>query len=72
MTTFRIQELEGMGFEWGVRRRAPAAWEGRLSELAIYRKMYGHCNVPYNYSATSKLANWFGTQRINYLSLLPI
>jgi hypothetical protein len=63
MTTFRIQELESLGFEWASHA---SAWEDRLSELADYRKIHGHCNVPQNYSENAKLANWVGTQRENY------
>jgi hypothetical protein len=63
MTTFRIQELEKIGFEWGV---CVTAWEDRLSELADYRKIHGHCNVPKNYSENTKLANWVTTQRSQY------
>ena len=53
MTTFRIQELESLGFEWD---QSGTAREGRLSELADYRKVHGHCNVPYRYSENIKLA----------------
>jgi hypothetical protein len=42
------------------------AWEDRLSELADYRYIHGHCNVPKNYSENSKLANWVTTQRFKY------
>jgi hypothetical protein len=30
----------------------------RLSELADYRKIHGHCNVPAKYSENTKLGNW--------------
>jgi hypothetical protein len=30
-------------------------WEERLSELADYRKIHGHCNVPRKYSQNAKL-----------------
>jgi hypothetical protein len=63
ITTFRIQELESLGFEWGVR---VTPWEDRLSELADYRTIHGHCNVPQKYSKNTKLANWVGTQRKHY------
>jgi hypothetical protein len=63
MTTFRIQELESLGFEWDC---SGPTWEDRLSELADYRKTHGHCNVPRNYSEDSKLAYWVGHQRTNY------
>jgi hypothetical protein len=51
MTLSRIQKLESLGFEWEWDSRG-TAWEDRLSELADYRKMHGHCNVPRIYSET--------------------
>jgi hypothetical protein len=63
MTLSRIQELEGLGFEWSYSK---AAWEDRLSELANYRIIQGHCNVPANYSDNNKLATWVATQRMQY------
>jgi transposase-like protein len=65
MTLSRIRELEKIGFKWRL-ISVLTAWEDRLSELANYRKIHGHCNVPYNYSENSKLANWVGTQRTEY------
>jgi hypothetical protein len=59
LSTLRIQALESLGFEWG-------AWEDRLSELADYRKIHGHCNVPRNYIENHQLAVWVVTQRSNY------
>jgi hypothetical protein len=66
MTTFRIQELESVGFKWSI--VCVTAWEVRLSELAEYRKIYGHCNVPQNYSENTKLAAWVQKQRSQYKS----
>jgi hypothetical protein len=63
ITLSRIQALETLGFEWFTRS---TSWEDRLSELADYRKIYGHCNVPKSYSENTKLANWVATQRSNY------
>jgi hypothetical protein len=63
MTTCRIQALESLGFGWEV---CLTAREDRLSELADYRKIHGHCNVPHSYSENSKLANWVGKQRYDY------
>jgi hypothetical protein len=65
MTTLRVQELESVGFEWHI-NGAVTAWEVRLSELANYRKIHGHCNVPRSYSENTKLANWVAYQRLNY------
>jgi hypothetical protein len=63
MTLSRIQELESLGFEWDSQGNA---WEERLSELADYRKINEHCNVPRKYSENTKLANWVNAQRKDY------
>jgi hypothetical protein len=63
LTTFRIQKLESLGFEWD---SFGAAWEDRLSELADYRKEHGHCNVPQSYSENAKLARWVAKQRSHH------
>jgi hypothetical protein len=47
MTLPRIQKFESLGFEWGV---CMTPWEDHLSELADFRKIHGHCNVPICYS----------------------
>jgi hypothetical protein len=41
-------------------------WEDRLGELADYRNIGGHCNVPHNYSENSELATSVTTQRKQY------
>jgi hypothetical protein len=51
------------GFEWDT---ATPIWKDRLSELANYRKIHGHCNVPHNDKELSKLATWVITQRDTY------
>jgi predicted chitinase len=63
LTTFRIQALESLGFEWDC---LGTAWEDRLSELADFRKIHGHCNVPTRYTENRKLGEWVGTQRNVY------
>jgi hypothetical protein len=61
----RIKALESLGFEWRI-RGANCTWEDRLSELADYRKVHGHCNVPRKYSENAKLATWVTHQRTQY------
>jgi hypothetical protein len=63
MTLSRLKGLESVGFE---RDSHHAFWEGRLSELADYHKIQGHCNVPIKYSENSKLGTWVTTQRKQY------
>jgi hypothetical protein len=67
MTIFRIKELESLGFEWGV---TATAWEDRLSALAEYRKIHGHCNVPDSYCGDTNLGKWVANQRNNCKLLL--
>jgi hypothetical protein len=64
VTLSRIRELESLGFEWD--RSSATAWEDRLSELADYRKINGHYNVPGNCSEQTKLARWVARQRYYY------
>jgi hypothetical protein len=54
--------LESLGFEWGS-RGATCTWDERLHELAEYRKVHGHCNVPCRYSENAKLGRWVTNQR---------
>jgi hypothetical protein len=63
MNPFRIQEMESLGFDWVMR---VTTWEDRLSELADFRKIHGHCHVPRRYSDNLKLANWVMKQRCQY------
>jgi hypothetical protein len=48
------------------RKRSVCAWEDRLIELADYRRVHGHCNVPKNYHGNTQLVYWLGTQRREY------
>jgi hypothetical protein len=63
LTPARIKALEGIGFVWNQSR---PSWEDRFNELAIFRRIYGHCIVPYNYSGNIQLGNWVATQRYQY------
>jgi hypothetical protein len=65
MTAFRIQELTSLGFEWVLCIRI-LTWEDRLSELASYRKIHGHCNIPGSYSGNTKLGKWVSKRRRDY------
>jgi hypothetical protein len=65
ITLPRIQALESLGFEWGS-RGATCTWKDRLSELANYRKLHGHCSVPKRYSEITMLGRWVANQRHQY------
>jgi acetolactate synthase regulatory subunit len=66
MTLPRIQALESLGFEWVSSRGATCPWEDRLSELADYRKIHGHCNIPRKDCENSLLGTWVKNQRHRY------
>jgi superfamily II DNA or RNA helicase len=39
------------------------SWDERFGELLKYKEIYGHCNVPQNFSENKALATWVGVQR---------
>jgi len=41
-------------------------WNQRFIELQIYKKAYGHCNVPRTYLQNPQLGTWINTQRKQY------
>ena len=45
-------------------RAAVKTWYERLHELERYKQQHGHCNVPQNYLADKRLANWVNKQRM--------
>ncbi|HYT62020.1 MAG TPA: helicase associated domain-containing protein, partial [Haliangiales bacterium] len=38
-------------------------WPMRYGQLVEFKKQYGHCNVPYNYSENRQLGIWVSNQR---------
>lgn len=48
ITQERIEKLDGLGFQWDVRKQAnEAAWGRRVAELKKYREVHGDCRVPF-------------------------
>jgi hypothetical protein len=60
MTAERIRELESIGFDWG---SSQTDWSVRFQQLCEFNAQFGHCLVPYQYSANPKLGKWVNTQR---------
>ncbi len=60
LSQLRIKKLESIGFEWDPRN---TAWDEMFVALCDFKKAYGHCNVPSNYSDNPQLATWVGKQR---------
>ncbi len=55
-----FQKLNRLGFVW---QRHDAAWEDMYNRLVRFRNKWGHCKVPYNWSADRQLSKWVYTQR---------
>jgi hypothetical protein len=62
MTNEKIKDLEDLGFRWSVREsRTP--WMKRLKELQVFKKEFGHVNVPKNWKGNPTLSYWVQKQR---------
>ena len=67
MTAERIQELENVGFKWGISKTdLRSSWNERFEELREFKVQYGHCRVPKLYSDNPKLGYWVAKQRARY------
>jgi hypothetical protein len=64
MTEGRIDQLEGIDFEWNAGNTVP--WEKRFKELIDYKKEHGNCKVPSHWAENKQLARWVNTQREKY------
>ena len=54
MSEERRNKLNSIGFTWKVRATPiPVDWEVRFQELVEYKRVHGHCNVPYVQSKSS-------------------
>lgn len=42
------------------------SWKKRFTELVEFKHRYGHCNVPFRFSANKSLGRWVQTQRSQY------
>jgi Helicase associated domain len=60
MTPERQEALEKLGFVWDSHS---AAWLERWQELADFKTLHGHSNVPKMYSENRQLAIWVKCQR---------
>ena len=57
----RIQRLDEIGFRW--QSIARPSWDEMFLKLVEFKKIHGHCNVPFNWSENPKLAWWVVNQR---------
>jgi len=67
MTRERIQSLEKLGFEWVMRSRSSLyTWRKYRQQLADFKEILRHTNVPQKYAENKPLAIWVTTQRKEY------
>jgi hypothetical protein len=67
MTPERIKSLNELDFKWspgGI--RSNASWDDLLQELATYKQVNGHTNVPSQCPSNKPLGNWVKYQRTQY------
>jgi hypothetical protein len=63
LTCARISELEQIGFVWNPDEET---WMHQFKELAAYRDIIGHCNVPRSFPPRPTLPLWVKRQRQQY------
>lgn len=54
------KRLNEIGFDWDP---LSSRWEEMFSDLVVFKKEHGHCNVPVNYSKNHRLSSWVTVQR---------
>jgi hypothetical protein len=61
MTPERIESLNELDFKWRL-----TSWDDLLQELATYKQVNGHTNVPQKCPSNKPLGTWVGNQRTQY------
>jgi superfamily II DNA or RNA helicase len=59
----KVELLNQLGFNWDPRGKN---WRTIYRELVKYKKRFGDCRVPQNWSENKSLAHWVATQRLDY------
>lgn len=60
----QIAMFETIGFVWALRERG--SWEDRLQELAQFKQVHGHFDIPSHYPAAPKLKQFVASTRYQY------
>lgn len=56
----QFRQLDALGFVWAAN---DAAWIRHFKKLELFKKRYGHCNVPSLWTGNPLLAAWVSNQR---------
>jgi len=62
LTQDQIERLEEIGFKW----KLIETFEQKCHDLEAFKSEFGHCNVPYKYSANPSLGYWCSNIRYSY------
>jgi hypothetical protein len=69
ITAARVAKLDKLGFTWGLPRSGgdgttdTGPWEGWLTQLKVYKRKHGNCNVPRGWAEDPGLGRWVGLVR---------
>lgn len=63
LTDFRFYLLDELGFVWDPFNKT---WANRISELMLFKKVHGDCNIHSRISGKPELARWVAQQRYYY------
>ena len=56
--------LDALGFSWIIKRQGiNIPWKQRINDLKLFKKEYGHCNVPQKYQPNPALGHWVAKMR---------
>lgn len=66
MNDERAIQLEELGFVWALRLGPETSWRRHFHELAEFRELHQHAQVPGNYPANVRLGEWATAQRECY------
>lgn len=61
ITGKQIRKLEGIGFQWSLRKRTE--WTDMYTQMLQYKAQHGQCNVPQKWTHNKALGRWVGKQR---------
>lgn len=63
LTSYRIESLVKLQFQFDPTNRAEGLWQRRYKELIHFRELHGHCMVPQKYPPNRALGKWVHRQR---------
>ncbi|HEY9046823.1 MAG TPA: helicase associated domain-containing protein [Ohtaekwangia sp.] len=69
LSDYKRKKLDAIGFLWSRQGHFwNERWERMYEQLVIFRKKFGHCDVPQTYTTNKALASWVNGQRNKKLS----